>query len=104
MRVPSLPTLHLLRRGLWLWLMVRIGLVGAVLFAAMIGGGDAPDLTGPMPAAIAVAVVVGFVEARRLSERVLLANLGVSAAAHATLLALGGLAGELALAALRRLA
>lgn len=104
MRLPSLVTWHLLRRGAWLWLLVRLGLTAAVFLAAAIGGGEVPDLSGPMPAAILVAVAVGFVEARRLTESVFLANLGVTTATQATLLALGGVVGEVALALLRRLA
>lgn len=104
MRLPSLVTWHLMRRGLWLWLLVRLGLTAAVLLAAAIGGGEVPDLSGPMPAAILVAVAVGFVESRRLTERVLLANLGVTTARQATLLALGGVVGEVVLALIRRLA
>lgn len=104
MRGPSLVYRHLLRRGLWLWLLVRLALVAAVLLSVAIGGGEVPDVSGPMPAAIIVAVAVGFLEARRLSERVLLANLGVTALTQATLLALGGVAGELAWVLLRRVA
>ncbi len=100
----TLTARHLLRRGLWLWLLVRLGLTAAVLLSAAIGGGEPPDLTGPMPAAILVAVAVGFIEARRLTERVFLANLGVTTATQATLLALGGVVGEVVLALLRRLA
>lgn len=51
MRLPSLVAWCLLRRGLWLWLMVRLGLTAAVLFSA----------------AIRAAVAVGFVEVRCLA-------------------------------------
>jgi hypothetical protein len=104
MRSPSLVARHLLRRGLWLWLLVRLGLTAAVLLAAAIGGGEPPDLAGPMPVAIVFATMVGFVEARRLTERVLLANLGVSMPVQGALLALGGVAGEVLTLVLRRLA
>lgn len=104
MRGPSLVSRHLLRRGLWLWLLMRLGLTAALLFSALSGGGEPPDLTGPMPAAILVAVAVRFVELRRLRERVLLANLGITTATQATLIGLGGLAGEVLLALFRGLA
>jgi hypothetical protein len=104
MRSPSLVVRHLLRRGLCLWLLVRLGLTAAVLLAAAIGGGEPPDLAGPMPVAIVFATMVGFVEARRLTERVLLANLGVSMPVQGALLALGGVAGEVLTLVLRRLA
>lgn len=94
---------HLLRRGLWLWLIVRLGWTAAVLLAAAIGGGEPPDLSGPMPVAVVFATIVGFLEARRASERVLFANLGVSAPTQATLHALGGVVGEVVLAMLWRL-
>lgn len=103
MRGPSLVSRYLLRRGLWLWLLLRLGLTAAVLLSVAIGGGEPPDLSGPMPVAVVFAAIVGFLEARRVSERVLLANLGVSAPAQATLLALGGVVGEVVLALLQRL-
>lgn len=104
MRSLSLVARHLLRRGLWLWLLVRLGLSAAVLLAAAIGGGEPPDLAGPMPVAIIVSSVVGFVEARRVTERVLLANLGVTVVAQSALLAVGGVLGELAVLLVRRIA
>jgi hypothetical protein len=101
MRGPSLVSWHLLRRGVWMWLLVRLVLVGVLLVGAVGGGGESPGLAVPMPPSILVALALGFIEARRLSERVLLANLGVSIWQQATLLAIGGALGEATLALLR---
>ena len=87
-----------------MWLLVRLAVVGAVLFAAAMGGSEPPSLTGAIPAAVPIAVVLGFIEARRLSERVLLANLGVRFSQQVALLVIGAACGESALALLRWLA
>lgn len=97
MRGPSLVSRRLLQRGLWLWLLTRLAAIAVVLLAAAVGGGEMPDVLGPMPAAILVTVALGFVDAHRLSERVLLANLGVAPAVQGLWLAGAATLGELAL-------
>lgn len=92
--MPSLVHRHLLLRGARLWLLVRLTITGFIVMAqgAPIAIGSAATF-----AVILLTVMLGFVDARRVSERVLLANLGLSVEAQVLLLGIAAGVGELLL-------
>jgi len=104
MRGPSLVVRYLFSRGLRLWTLLRLAAIAVIALASSVGGGPMPDLAGPMPAAVLLVPVLGFVEARILSERVLFANLGYSLLALGGWLAVAALFAEILLAVLRSMA
>jgi hypothetical protein len=98
MRGPLLFERHLVWRGLRLWLLARLALLAVVMLAAALQGGPLIDTTrGSSLAIVVVTILLGTVEAWRVSERVFLANLGVSVGAQLVLLAAGAVAGEVLL-------
>lgn len=92
--MPTLVQRHLLRRGARLWLAVRLIVMGLMLWAQ----GEPIAIGGSATlAVIAVTVMLGFVDAQRLSERVLLGNLGIPIEQQALLLGSGAAFGEIVL-------
>lgn len=92
--MPSLVQRHLLRRGARLWLAARLIVMGLVMWFQ----GDPIAIGSPATlAVIAVTVMLGFADAQRLSERVLLANLGLSLQRQVLLLGSAAACGEIVL-------
>ncbi len=73
-------------------------MLAVLLLAASLGGSSQRITLGAAPAVVAMTMLVGWLESLRLSERVFLANLGLSPLAQSMWLGLGAIAAESALA------
>lgn len=88
---------HLLLRGARLWALVRLSLGVILIFM------EASPIAISMAATlwtVVVSVGLGFIDARRMHELALLANLGLSAGHQALPLALAAVLGEIGVRAL----
>ncbi len=94
MRGPYLVQWHLLRRGLFSWVIARATLAMALLLTGNPPWGDG----GPVGLGVVVlTTALGLIEVERARERVLLANLGVALPNLILMLAAPALLGEIAL-------
>ena len=96
MRGPDFILRHLMRRGLLSWVLVRM------LFAIALFLTESPPTANGGLVGLGVVVfstLVGFFEVRRVRERVVLANLGVSLLSMLGALSLAAVFGEILLAA-----
>jgi hypothetical protein len=100
MRSPFSFQRYLFWRGFRIAPLLRLAMVAVVLLSAAVTGSPVEFSSALAPALVALTVLVGWIESWRVSEQVLLANLGASPIAQSLWLGMGAMIAEAALAAL----
>jgi hypothetical protein len=95
--------LALLKRQIFLWLIVRAIQVPVLLLAGPPGDSIWARLSVPQPAVVLVAAALGVIELRRRHEQILMGNLGITRMQVAAILIVPSLIIETVVALLGRL-